>query len=290
VHQVTSGPLCLHHLRKYKMALVLENGVWKLQADGTGPTSTTIWSVDFSTVSDHNFMSTSTLSLGGVTFTAENASATYATQFQVDSGVLKIEPKVGNSYLNGTFTAPQLSAQWADLMAYGASGAYNTEKRYVWRWIFSSAVTLSGGESHYGGALGGIRTDRTTINKDLGFQLSQWGYWAFQKGASQDKTVNSSSTSITGSYRSQAISYGNGSFAALASQSTEKDVAFGGLPIWTGYTTAADTNEGFRKLTAPPDTLDLSNSGAQAYVGAYWATGGSTTITSIERLELHEVG
>ena len=272
------------------MALVLENGVWKLQADGTGPTSTTIWSVDFSTVSDHNFMSTSTLSLEGVTFTAENASAIYATQFQVDSGVLKIEPKIGNSYLNGTFTAPQLSAQWADLMAYGASGAYNTEKRYVWRWIFSSAVALSAAESHYGGALGGIRTDRTTINKDLGFQLSQWGYWAFQKGASQDKTVNSALTNITGSYRSQAISYGNGSFSALASQSTEKDVAFGGLPIWTGYTTAADTNEGFRKLPAPPDTLDLSDSGAQAYVGAYWATGGTTTITSIERLELHEVG
>ena len=100
------------------MALVLENGIWKLQADGGGSASTVIWSVDFSTVSDHDFMSTSTLALEGVTFTAENANSTRATQFQVDSGVLKIEPKTNSGYFGGTYTGPQLSAQWADLMAY----------------------------------------------------------------------------------------------------------------------------------------------------------------------------
>lgn len=273
------------------MALVLENGVWKLQADGTGPTSTTIWSVDFSTVSDHNFMSTSTLSLEGVTFTAENASATYATQFQVDSGVLKIEPKVGTGYFNGSYSAPQLSAQWADLMAYGASGAYNTEKRYVWRCIFSSAIVPADWATADAGPFAGIRTDRTTINKDLA--LLTWGSsWLFQKGASQDSwpAYSKSFTNVSGSMLSQAISYGNGSFSALASISTEEDVAFGGFPIYAGYTTVADTNEGFRKLPAPPDTLDLSDSGAQAYIGSFWSANGSIPVTSIARLELHEVG
>ena len=270
------------------MALVLEDGIWKLQADGTGPTSTTIWSVDFSTVSDHNFMTTSTLSIEGVTFTAENTSSTYATQFQVDSGVLKIEPKAGNSYLNGTFNAPQLSAQWGDLMAYGATGAYSTEKRYVWRWIFASSVTPPG--SHAGGEFGGIRTDRAVVNKDLCLQPQQWDRWRFHKGASTDIYVNRSATNVTGTYRSQAISYGNGSFAALASQSTEKDVAFGGLPIFAGFARERVTNEGFLAYPAPPDILDLTASTAQAYVGAYWTSGGSTRITSIERLELHEVG
>ena len=270
------------------MALVLENGVWKLQADSSGPTSTTIWSVDFSAVSDHNFMTTSTLSLGGVTFTAENTSSTYATQFQVDSGVLKIEPKAGTNYLNGHFTAPQLSAQWADLMADGASGVYNTEKRYVWRWIYSSDVTPP--DQHEGGSFGGIRTDRTTAHKDFCLQPAYSLRWRFHKGGSSDIAVYRSASNITGSFRSQAVSYGNGSFAALASQETEKDVAFGGLPIFAGFARARVTNEGFLAYPAPPDILDLSASTAQAYVGAYWNSLGSTRITSFERLELHEVG
>ena len=268
------------------MALVLENGVWKLQADGGGSASTVIWSVDFSTVSDHDFMSTSTLSLEGVTFTAENANGTRATQFEVDSGVLKIEPKQGSGYYGGTYTGPQLSAQWADLMAYAASGAFDAEKRYIWRWIFTSSLAQGQG----GGPLGGIRTVRATDEKDLNFTMVTSGDWRFVKGGTIYKDHPVEDSGVASGIRSMAVGYGHSNFSAMASTSTEEGVAFGGIPIYAGAMWHGNPYEDFRAIAANPPVLDLTAGTAQAYIGAYWYNGSGTYIYSFDRLELHEVG
>ena len=268
------------------MALVLENGVWKLQADGGGSASTVIWSVDFSTVSDHNFMTTSTLSIEGVTFTAENTSSTYATQFQVDSGVLKIEPKAGTNYANGTYTGPQLSAQWADLMAHAASGAYDASKRYVWRWIFTSNL----GQTQNGGPIGGIRTLRATNEKDLAFTMVSSDTWRFIKGGSLFEDHPGADSGVTGAVRSMAAGYGRSNFSAMASTSTEEGVAFGGIPIYAGAFFNGNPYEDFRAVPSGAPVFDLTTGSAQAYIGAYWDNGTPSYIYSFDGIELHEVG
>jgi len=267
------------------MALVLENGIWKLQADGGGSASTVIWSVDFSTVSDHDFMSTSTLALEGVTFTAENANSTRATQFQVDSGVLKIEPKTNSGYFGGTYTGPQLSAQWADLMAYGASGAFDAKKRYIWRWVYTSVLA----QSQNGGPMGGIRTDRSTNNEDTNFTMVSNGTWRVVKGGTLVEDLSVGSSGVTSNIKSQAVGYGHSNFSAMASTSSEEGKAFGGVPIYAGAFWSGNPQEDFRAAaTTPP--LDLTAGTAQAYIGAYWYNGSPSYIYSFDRIELHEVG
>ncbi len=247
------------------------------------PASTVIWSVDFSTVGDHDFASTSTLSLGGVTFTAANAAN--SSQLAVDSGLLKINPNSSTGYAAGTFNAPEISASWADLMTGSASGSYDTEKVYVWRGILSSSTSPANG-----GPFAGIRTVQTTANKDLSLQGSG-SNWRFVKGGSMYQDVARGSTGVTGGFRTLTIVYGQGSFSALSSTTdTHEGEAFGGVPIYAGYCRAAMNNNGFSYLPAPPDILDLSAGTAKAYVGAWHWSGGGPGALAFERLELHEVG
>jgi hypothetical protein len=231
----------------------------KPASGGGGAASTVIWSVDFSAIGDHDFTSTATLSLGGVTFTAANAAN--ASQFEVDSGLLKINPNSSTGYAAGTFNGPELSASWADLLSGAASGSYDTEKVYVWRAILSSSTSP---------ANGGPR---------------------FAKGGSTYQDVARGSTGITGGFRTLTIVYGQGSFSALSSTTdTHEGEALGGVPIYAGYMRAATNSTGFSYLPAPPDILDLSEATAQAYVGAWHWSGGAPGAFVFERLELHEVG
>lgn len=251
---------------------------------GGGGGSTVIWSVDFSAEPDHDFTTTASVSMGGVTFTAANASN--ASQLAIESGLLKINPNSSTGYAAGTFNAPELSASWADLMTFGAkSGSYDTAKAYVWRAILSSSTSPANG-----GPFAGIRTVQTTANKDLSLQGSG-SNWRFAKGGSMYQDVARGSTGVTGGFRTLTIAYGQGSFSALSSTTdTHQDESFGGVPIYAGYCRAAMNNNGFSYLPAPPDILDMSAGTAQAYVGAWHWSGGGPGALAFERLELHEVG
>ena len=268
--------------QEIEMALVLENGIWKLQA--AGATSTVIWSVDFSAVSDHDFLSTATLSLGGVTFTAENSAN--ASQFEVASGVLKIDPNSLTAHSNNLYNAPVLKGSYSDLMAFAASGAYDVEKTYVMRAILTSAINPAAG-----GPIVGIRTDSTTNNEDLSMQTSGASY-RFSKGAARYQDRDRSLTAVTGTVRNLSVVYGQRSaFSGLAGATdTNEGEPFGGGAIYAGYVDNVTNATGYNWLSPPPSALDLSDASAQAYVGAWYYSGTDFGVFSFQRLELHEVG
>ena len=136
------------------MGLVLENGIWKLQAATAA--STAIYSVDFSTESDHDFTSTATATIQGVDWTIGNAAR--ATTFRIANGA-GLEMVIGTtagSYWNAG-TAPEITADFSDLAAGGASGAFDAEKMYVWRIIMASGSPQPNGD--YEGPFCGLRTE-----------------------------------------------------------------------------------------------------------------------------------
>jgi len=257
--------------------------VYPASSGGGHDDSTVIYKVAFSAIADHNFKTTSTLSMGGVTWTAHNA--TNASKFEVKDGVLTIDPNSSTGHAGGTFNAPTLTAQWADLMTDSASGSYDTAKTYSFRAIMSSQISPG-----QGGPFAGISTVWATANKDISMQRSGVN-WRLAKGGSTYQDVAAGSTGVTGGFRSIAVKYGQGSFSAFASTTaTHAGEAFGGVPIYAGYMRAATNSTGFSYLPAPPDILDLSVSTAQAYLGAWYWSGGDPGAFSFEQIELHEVG
>jgi len=256
---------------------------------GGGAASTVIWSVDFSSVADHDFDADgTTLSLGGVTFTAKDVAN--SSQFEVDSGLLKINPNSSIGHAGGYDNAPELSASWADLMTYGAaSGSFDAAKTYVWRCIFNTAITPVGS----GGPICGIATAVATANKDLSHQTNGVN-WRFSKGGTSGGSytdVARTSTGVTAAFRNLAVVYGQGSFAALASATeTNAGEAFGGVPIWAGYIGPPATNSvGYSYLSGSP-YFDLTVGGAKAYVGAWHWGAAAMGVIEIASIELHEVG
>ena len=257
---------------------------------GGGAASTVIWSVDFSAVADHDFDADgTTLSLGGVTFTAKDVAN--SSQFEVDGGLLKINPNSSIGHAGGYDNAPELSASWADLMTYGAaSGSFDAAKTYVWRCIFNTSITPVG----TGGPICGIATAVATANKDLSFQANGPG-WRFNKGGSTGSSYldiyNRTSTGVTGAFRTLAVVYGQGTFSALSSDTaTHAGEAFGGVPIWAGYIGPPATNSvGYTYLSGSP-YFDLTAVGAKAYVGAWHWGSSSMGVIEIASIELHEVG
>ena len=265
------------------MALVLENGIWKLQADGGASASTVIWSVDFSAVGNHDFKSTAALALSGVTFTAENQAS--QDVFGVVSGELVIEGGASGGYYSSTFTAPQLACDWADLMAYAAAGAYDPEKIYVWRMIMASGNPNPAG-SGYEGPLCGIRRNRATIGMDCHIGVYQSNYRAAKGGS----TVRDNARGNTGvsNPRTFAVKYGQAGASWLVSASDlSGQPPFAGEAINAGYMKNDLNNSGIG-ITPSPDSLDLSNASCEAYIGCLSKSGGSAFLWS--KLELHEVG
>ena len=255
---------------------------------GGGGGSTVIWSVDFSTVSDQDFNTTPTISLSGVTFTSKDVGN--SSQFEIDGGLLKINPNSSIGHAGGYDNAPELSASWADLMSSGAkSGAFDPAKTYVWRCIFDTAINPIGS----GGPICGIATDVAIANKDLSHQ-GNGPNWRFNKGGTSGgsyQDIARTSTGVTAAFRNMAVVYGQGTFAALASASaTNAGEAFGGTPIWAGYIGPPATNSvGYFYLSGPP-YFDLTAAGAKAYVGAWHWGAASMGVIEIASLELHEVG
>ena len=256
----------------------------------TPPASTVIRSVDFSTVGDHDFNTDgTTLALSGVTFTAKDVAN--SSQFEVDGGLLKINPNSSIGHAGGYDNAPEISASWADLMTAGAaSGSFDPAKTYVWRCIFNTAITPVG----TGGPICGIATDVAVPNKDLSHQANGGG-WRFNKGGSTGSSYTDvysrTSTGVPGSFRNMAVVYGQGTFAALASSTdTNAGEAFGGVPIWAGYIGPPATNSvGYFYLSGSP-YFDLTAVGAKAYVGAWHWGSASMGVIEIASIELHEVG
>ncbi len=253
------------------------------------PASTVIWSVDFSTIGDHDFSTDgATLALSGVTFTAKDVAN--SSQFEVDSGLLKINPNSSIGHAGGYDNAPEISASWADLMTAGAkTGSFDPAKTYVWRCIFNTAITPVGS----GGPICGIATAVATPNKDLSHQ-GNGPNWRFNKGGTSGgsyQDIARTSTGVTAAFRNMAVVYGQGTFAALASASaTNAGEAFGGTPIWAGYIGPPATNSvGYFYLSGSP-YFDLTAAGAKAYVGAWHWGAASMGVIEIASLELHEVG
>ena len=256
---------------------------------GGGAASTVIWSVDFSGEADHNFKATAALSLGGVTWTADNAAN--ASVFSIASGVLNITPNISNAWVTTTLTAPRLVVPWADLMAAGAkSGAYDNEKSYTLRIIHSSAISPPAG-----GSLVGIRTG-TSAGKDVTMELNGTSWRIARAGSGYNFMDNQrSTTAVTGAVRSMAVVYAQGTFRTLASTSaTHEGEAFGGEPIYAGFvrkSQVGDGGKGMAYIPAPGTPyLDLTLAAAEAFVGAWWWNGSSPGAFLIERIELHEVG
>ena len=256
---------------------------------GGGGGSTVIWSVDFSTEPDHDFTSTASVSMGGVTFTAKDTAN--SSQFAIDGGLLKINPNSSIGHAGGYDNAPELSASWADLMSFGAkTGSFDPAKTYVWRCIFDTAIMPVG----TGGPICGIATNVAVPNLDLSHQANGPG-WRFNKGGSTGSSYTDiysrTSTGVTGAFRNMAIVYGQGTFAALASSAdTNAGEAFGGVPIWAGYIGPPATNSvGYTYLSGSP-YFDLTVAGAKAYVGAWHWGSSSMGVIEIASLELHEVG
>jgi len=264
------------------MALVLENSVWKLQADSSGSTSSTvIYSIDFSDISDHDFTATGSLDIGGVTWTAENASN--AAAFDITSSVLAIQPNVSTAWVTNTWTAPRIKAPWSALMSSSAGGVYDPAKSYAWR-----AILLTGSSPSAGGGFIGMRTG-TAAKRDITMEASGTS-WRVNRGAVTYLDIARSATGVTGPMRTLAVVYAQGSFRTLSSTSaTHEGEAFGGVPILSGYGNIAYGSLNY--LAAGVFPLDLSSALAEAYVGAWWYSGGSGPGTvAISRLELHEVG
>lgn len=252
----------------------------------TPPASTVIWSVDFSTVADHDFKTTSTLSIEGVTFTAENQAS--QDVFGIVSGEMVIEGGATGGYFNGTYTAPQLACDWADLMTYAASGAYDPEKTYVWRMIMASGNPNPSG-SGYEGPLCGIRRSRATDGMDLHLETFQSDYRAI-RGGSRYRDNGRGNTGVS-SPRTFGVKYGQAGASWLVSASDlSGQPPFAGEAIYAGY---MRNDPGYSVspgigVTPFPDSLDLSNASCEAYIGCLSKSGGSAFLWS--KLELHEVG
>jgi len=250
---------------------------------GGGPTTTLIWSVDFSTVADHDFKSTSTLALSGVTFTAENQAN--QDRFEVAGGILLIEGGESGGYNGSNFLGPQLACDWADLMAYSAGDAYDPEMTYVWRMIMT-ADSPQPSNSGYEGPFCGIRRNRAVVGMDCHIGVYQANYRA-AKGKSTERDNARGNTNVSNP-RSFAVKYGQAGASWLVSASDlSGQPPFAGTPINAGYM-QNDLNSTGIGITPVPDSLDLSNASSQAYIGCISKVGGSTFQYS--KLELHEVG
>ena len=265
------------------MALVLENGIWKLQADGSA--STVIYSIDFANEGNHNFLTTATRTMGGVTWTAINGYK--SAYFSIDAGLLKIQPLIQSAWVTNAWTAPIIQASWSDLMAGAKTGAYAPAKSYTWRAILSTSVDPAAG-----GLLIGMRTGNAS-KLDITLEASG-NRWRLNRGAVSYLDAFRSDTGVPGPMRTLAVVYAQGSFRGLSSISaTHEGEAFGGVPVFSGYGNIANNGHGLNYLQGGTFPLDLSltGGGAVAYCGAWWysgATGPGTVL--ISRLELHEVG
>jgi len=257
--------------------------VYPASSGGGGHTSTVIWSVDFSTVADHDFKSSSSLSLGGVTFGEENASG--QDVFAVVSGELVIEGGASGGYYGSTFTAPLLACDWSDLMALTETGAYDSTKKYVWRMIMSSGSPMPS-TSGYEGPFLGIRRNKATSGMDCHLGLYQANYRAAKGGTTvRDNARGNTGTSTP---RTFAVAYGQAGASWLVSDSDLTDsAALAGEPINAGYMKNDLSNTGIG-ITPVPDSLDLANAACQGYFGCLSKASGSAF--KYQRVELHEVG
>ena len=250
---------------------------------GGGPASTVIYSVDFANESNHDFKTTATRTIGGVTWTALNDHK--ATYFSIDAGLLKIQPQSSTAWVTNAWSAPLIQAPWSALMAGAKTGAYDPAKAYTWRAILSTGASPADG-----GLLVGMRTG-TTAKRDITIEASGTS-WRVNRGAVSYMDLARSSTGVTGPMRTLAVVYAQGSFRTLSSTSaTHEGEAFGGVPILSGYGNVANNGYGMNYLQSGVFPLDLSSASALGYVGAWWYSGGTGPATVlISRLELHEVG
>jgi hypothetical protein len=272
------------------MGLVLENGIWKLQAAAAA--STAIYSVDFSTESDHDFTSTGTATIQGVDWTIGNASR--ATTFRIANGA-GLEMVIGTaagSYWNAG-TAPEITADFSDLVAGGASGAFDAEKMYVWRIIMASGSPQPIG--NYEGPFCGLRTEAglSTIGAHLHLGIFH--------NSSLDVTIRSARSSsnrvdirktswpsgLTAPRTLTAV-YCRGSFVNLLSDNAEAD-PLGGLPGYIGYQRFSTSNGQVLDTSTP--TFDLTAAASKAYIGCNGLGGfGDSQKFVVEKAELHEIG
>ena len=272
------------------MGLVLDNGIWKLQAATAA--STAIWSVDFSTEADHDFTSTGTATIQGVDWTIGNG--TRATTFRIANGA-GLEMVIGTaagSYWNAG-TAPEITADFSDLVAGGASGAFDAEKMYVWRIIMASGSPQPNGD--YEGPFCGLRTSATlsTTGAHRHLGIFHNGVFNVVLRAARDSSnrvdiVESNWPTGLTAPRTLTNVYFQGSYVTLASDNAETD-PLGGLPGYIGYQRFSTSNGQVLDTSTP--TFDLTAAASKAYIGCNGLGGfGDSQKFVVEKAELHEIG
>jgi hypothetical protein len=271
------------------MGLVLENGIWKLQAATAA--STAIWSVDFTTESSHDFTSTATATIQGVDWTIANA--TNARTFQITNGTgleIVVGPNASKYWNNGL--APEITADFSDLVAGGASGAFDVEKMYVWRIIMASGSPQPNG--NYEGPFCGLRTEAglSTIGAHLHLGIFHNGSLdvTIRSARSSSNRVDVRKTSWPSGLtapRTLTAVYCRGSFVNLLSDNAEAD-PLGGLPGYIGHQRFDSTNGQVLDTSTP--TFDLTAAASKAYIGCNGLGGfGDTQKFVVEKAELHDI-
>ena len=278
------------------MALVLENGVWKLQEDAAA--STAIWSVDFTTESSHDFTSTATATIQGVDWTIANA--TNATTFQITNGTgleIIVNAAVYWYSRNG---APEITADFSDLVAGGASGAFDAEKMYVWRIIMTAGSPDPAAD--YEGPFTGLRTSATLTTvgtqRHLGILNNSGGSKTIRSGKAATgyptyaaDLVSGSATTpwpsgLTAYPRTLTNTYFRGVYQTIVSENAETD-PLGGKVGHIGY--QVNANSTGQALDTSTPTFDLTAAASKAYIGCNGRTSGDSQKFIVEKAELHEL-
>jgi hypothetical protein len=268
------------------MALVIENGVWKLQAAAS--TSTAIWSADFTTEANHNFLSTATATIQGVDFTIANAAR--AGTFRIHNGTgLEIAIETAGSYWNNGL-APEIAADFSDLAALGAGGSFDVEKTYVWRIIMTSGSPQPA--ANYEGPFCGLRSSATLSTAGAHRHLCLFfdGSKKIRAGRSSGLLIDLASSSWpSGAQNPRTITnvYFRGSYQTLASDNAETD-PLGGKVGYIGYQRNASSAGQVLDTSTP--TLDLTAGASKAYIGCMGRASGASQTFIVEKAELHEIG
>jgi hypothetical protein len=267
------------------MALVLENGVWKLQEDGA--TSTVIWSADFTTESSHDFTSTGTATIQGVDWTIANA--TNATTFQITNGTgLEIVVGANVKWVSNN-GAPEITADFSDLAALGAGGSFDVEKMYVWRILMTAGSPQPAAD--YEGPFCGLRTSATltTIGTQRHLGLIYDGGQKVRTGKSTSLVDDLASTSWpVGAQNPRTLTntYFRGVYQTIASDNEESS-PLGGKVGYIGYQRNVSTTGQTIDTSTP--TFDLTAAAAKAYIGCNGRGTGNSQKFIVEKAELHEL-
>ena len=256
---------------------------------GGAPTSTVIWSVDFADELDHDFKTTATQTISGVTWTAVNATG--CTEFRIDGGLLIIQGGQAGSYYNGTYTSPALSARISDLCtAKGATGSFDVTKEYVFRMVLgaSSPTISTAGE---GIALGFRESIGDHIGDCVKFGNYAEYYTVYRGGLTWFENLAQSAFNAivpTATARSYAVAFYQKTFRCLVSPNDESGNAFGGKVPMGGMCAQYNAPKSIIESPTATGTMDLSATAADCFLAAYTKASGNTR-WQIETLELHEV-